>query len=634
MDTMISLKASSQPHVASVPPDRTSTPIVFPSLTDKSSISALPSFFFQVDELCQVMEVEKIFRAKPDLPGVIITGDGGVKGMISRVRFFEMLGTRYGVAVYAKRPIHLMMNKVTAPTILSANCPIHDAVRLALERNSEDVYEPVLVEETHRQYRLLDIYTLLLAQSQLFAKLQHELRQVNTELERRVERRTAALAEANALLNGEIAERKEIEQNLHVRIRYEEALSRCADSLLTAMDDRDAVAESLDILLKATGVSRAFMAVLVQDAVLGSCLQLNYQVVSASARPISQSLSLLPLAKLEGWGDALRQGQSLVAHVDEVPGGLRDLLDALEIKSVLLLPVGKLDGWMGAIGLDETAVKRVWQEDDVQLMQTIARMLNTYIERQQSQEALAQAHDAALAASRFKSELLAKVSHELRTPLSAIKGYAQLLQLGSYGTLSTQQAEPIKLIISSTNFLTLLVNELLDQARLESNKLVLHDQIFSLRQMVADVEARMRVLAEHKGLLFASWIDPTLPEELVGDVTRLQQILTNLISNAIKFTQTGFVRVRIQAIWPDEWLLQVIDSGSGIPEEAHQTIFEPFGQVDGSATRLHSGTGLGLTISQQLAQLMGGTLILENTSGEGSIFSLRLPLRQFEYNVE
>jgi signal transduction histidine kinase len=306
----------------------------------------------------------------------------------------------------------------------------------------------------------------------------------------------------------------------------------------------------------------------------------------------------------------------------------------LEIKSVLLLPVGKLDGWMGAIGLDETAVKRVWQEDDVQLMQTIARMLNTYIERQQSQEALAQAHDAALAASRFKSELLAKVSHELRTPLSAIKGYAQLLQLGSYGTLSTQQAEPIKLIISSTNFLTLLVNELLDQARLESNKLVLHDQIFSLRQMVADVEARMRVLAEHKGLLFASWIDPTLPEELVGDVTRLQQILTNLISNAIKFTQTGFVRVRIQAIWPDEWLLQVIDSGSGIPEEAHQTIFEPFGQVDGSATRLHSGTGLGLTISQQLAQLMGGTLILENTSGEGSIFSLRLPLRQFEYNVE
>ncbi len=174
----------------------------------------------------------------------------------------------------------------------------------------------------------------------------------------------------------------------------------------------------------------------------------------------------------------------------------------------------------------------------------------------------------------------------------------------------------------------MLVNELLDQAKLENQKLVLQTTPFEPIQMVKDVELRMRVLAEYKGLQFEIDIDPNLPQELVGDVTRLQQILTNLLGNAIKFTETGFIKTSLIICDENTWGFQVIDTGPGIPEVAQVTIFEPFAQVDGSNTREHGGTGLGLSISKQLIELMGGTISLNSELGQGSTFTVSLPIIQ------
>jgi PAS domain S-box-containing protein len=247
-------------------------------------------------------------------------------------------------------------------------------------------------------------------------------------------------------------------------------------------------------------------------------------------------------------------------------------------------------------------------------------------DRRQAEEALAHARDRALEASHLKSQLLAKVSHELRTPLGAILGYTELLRDGVFGPLPEQPVRVLTEVINSTEYLTELVNELLDQAQFESGRIQLKNGPFVIKEMVQRVEARMSVLAQAKGLALATDIASDLPDILIGDENRLQQILVNLVSNAIKFTKAGAVQVHLFCSDPEHWAIKVTDTGPGIPKEAHSYIFEPFRQVDGSMTREHIGAGLGLAIVKQLTTLMGGEIILKSEVGQGSTFTVLLPL--------
>jgi signal transduction histidine kinase len=246
--------------------------------------------------------------------------------------------------------------------------------------------------------------------------------------------------------------------------------------------------------------------------------------------------------------------------------------------------------------------------------------------RKQSEISLAQARDQAVAASRFKSQLLAKVSHELRTPLGAIMGYTELLQNGVFGPLSQQQQGVTAEVIDSTDYLAKLVNELLDQAQNESGAMRLHIRPVAPADILQYVEAQLGVLAQNKGLLLATEMDEDVPLLLMGDYERLQQIVVNLVGNAIKFTDSGRVRVRLFRPDPAHWAIEVADTGAGIPQEAQIYIFEPFRQVNDSMTRQQGGTGLGLAIVQQLAGLMGGQITLESKIGVGSTFTVVLPL--------
>jgi signal transduction histidine kinase len=250
--------------------------------------------------------------------------------------------------------------------------------------------------------------------------------------------------------------------------------------------------------------------------------------------------------------------------------------------------------------------------------------------RKQTEAEVRQARDQALEASRLKSELLAKVSHELRTPLGAILGYTEMLELGLYGQVSADQRDVLARIINSTQYLANLVNELLDQARLDAGKLELQISAFRPKSIVQEACTRMEGLAQSKGLNLISEIADDMPPTLSGDPMRLQQILANLISNAIKFTPDGSISVRLYRPDPAHWAMQVTDTGPGILKEAQAYIFEPFRQVDGSMTRKHQGSGLGLSIVRQLANLMGGDVLLESEVGRGSIFTVRLPLHVVE----
>lgn len=278
------------------------------------------------------------------------------------------------------------------------------------------------------------------------------------------------------------------------------------------------------------------------------------------------------------------------------------------------------DGHMIWVGQN---VQLIMEGEQVVGFQAVARNIT---EIKQAQDALALSRDQALEASRFKSQLLSRVSHELRTPLGGILGYAELLQFNAFGSLAEKQREAVENIIESTNYLTNVVNDLLDESQIESKSLSLHNEYFDPVELLERTNTTMSVLAGKKQLSYIAEAAPDLPMELYGDVNRLQQILINLVGNAIKYTKAGEIHVELNRPNPAHWSIEVRDTGNGIPLDDQRNIFEPFRQVHNSITRENRGSGLGLAITKQLVELMGGQISLESHVGKGSLFTVILPI--------
>ena len=268
-------------------------------------------------------------------------------------------------------------------------------------------------------------------------------------------------------------------------------------------------------------------------------------------------------------------------------------------------------------------VELIYDSENIVGFQAVARDITVI---KQAQDALRIARDQALEASRAKTQLLSKVSHELRTPLGGILGYAELLQGNTFGELGPRQHKAVNEIVDSAEYLTNMVNELLDEAQLRSSTATLIEKKFSPFKLIQAAISGLDILAQKKGLSFSVQIDPNLPQEIYGDDRRIRQIIINLIGNAIKFTKEGSVRLNI--LRPDEhhWEIQVTDTGIGIPKEEQAVIFEPFRQLSSSVTRDNRGVGLGLSITKQLVDLMHGRIVIESEPGAGTTFIILLPI--------
>ncbi len=247
-------------------------------------------------------------------------------------------------------------------------------------------------------------------------------------------------------------------------------------------------------------------------------------------------------------------------------------------------------------------------------------------ERNRVNAELLYAIDKAEEASRLKGEFLANMSHEIRTPMNGILGFTQL-------TLSTklteEQRDYLDTVERSAEALMQLLNDILDVSKIEAGRMELDRAPFSMRECVESSTRTMFAAAQQKGLELGCDVDPQLPDRLVGDENRIRQVLLNLVGNAIKFTDAGFVRVAVDMQQgPDSGLIahfSVCDSGPGIPADKQSIIFEPFRQADGSTTRRYGGTGLGLAISTGLVDIMGGRIWVESRVGSGSTFHFTAP---------
>ncbi len=271
-------------------------------------------------------------------------------------------------------------------------------------------------------------------------------------------------------------------------------------------------------------------------------------------------------------------------------------------QSVRLVPVRDADGTpQGAVAIINDVTEHVAREEELR-----AAML------------------AAQDANRAKSEFLAAMSHELRTPIGSMLGYADLVAEGIFGPIEAVQRDPLLRIKSVGGHLLAIVEQILTYARIEAGRevavLAPTDASQLLRQAVQAVEP----LATKKGLALVT-LAPDSPLEMNTDSTKVRQILINLLGNAIKFTERGTITAGLSLTDCSTVSFAIRDTGPGIAREDHARVFEPFVQTDQSTTRIHSGTGLGLSVSRELARLLGGDITLSSDLGAGSVFTVTLP---------
>ena len=278
------------------------------------------------------------------------------------------------------------------------------------------------------------------------------------------------------------------------------------------------------------------------------------------------------------------------------------------------------------IEASDKALKHTQDSLEERVTARTAQLSQEIDRRERVQAELVQARDAAEAANRAKSDFLANMSHEIRTPMTAILGFADVLQENMNASASPENIDAATTIKRNGEHLLRVLSDILDLSKIEAGKMEVDQKWCSPSQIIADVASLMQVRSDGKGLTLSVHHSDTLPCSVLTDPVRFRQILINLVGNAIKFTEAGEVRIAARVIAPDQNAVQlqvdVSDTGIGMATEQIERLFRPFSQVDSSATRRFGGTGLGLTISRRLAEMLGGTISVTSTPGRGSTFRL------------
>ncbi|EGV18349.1 response regulator [Thiocapsa marina] len=419
------------------------------------------------------------------------------------------------------------------------------------------------------------------------------------------------------------------EKALQRETRLQGLLMEISSTYISLPLDRvDSVIEtSLGHLGDFVGADRAYIF----DYVFERQIVTNtHEWCGSGIEPQIDTLQAVPMEMIPDWIATHREGGTV--YVPDVlslapESSVRQVLEPQGIKSAIAVPM--IDGprCRGFVGFDSVRRHHRYSDTEQRLLTVFAQMLVNVQKRRETEDSLRLSREQAEAASRSKSEFLANMSHEIRTPMNAVIGLSQIL-LGT--DLNDEQRDYLGKIHGSSRLLLGIINDILDYSKIEAGKLDLESRPFRMDELLDQMATLFGSAAGEKGLELVFRVSPDVPRTLLGDALRLGQVLTNLLANALKFTEQGTVEIRIARLGGDtaqvKLRFEVADTGIGMDTEQIDRLFQAFSQADSSTTRKYGGTGLGLVISRKLVERMGGRLTVASAPEAGSVFSFDLLL--------
>ena len=322
------------------------------------------------------------------------------------------------------------------------------------------------------------------------------------------------------------------------------------------------------------------------------------------------------------WAKILVRGGHINGEVKKMPIGISTQLARQGIQSIFIAPVFLVDEFWGFIGFDDCHSARVFSDDEASILRSAGLLIANSMLKSDMTIKLKEALEKAQEASHAKSIFLSNMSHEIRTPMNAIIGMAELLVREQLN--ERQQGYAGDIIVSAKSLLD-IINDILDFSKVESGKLELNPVDYDFAALIDNIESMFVYVAQKKGLEFKLECGKNVPEYLYGDDIRLRQVLINICGNAIKFTESGYVLLKI-SVSNNSLVFEIVDTGVGIRQEDMAKLFNAFEQVDKSINRSVVGTGLGLTLSRSFVEMMGGSISIESEYGHGSAFTIVIPV--------
>lgn len=438
-------------------------------------------------------------------------------------------------------------------------------------------------------------------------------------------------------LDKEIEKRKRLEQKLKNQLEFQSLLISLSNSFINAtlLDVDNAIEQAMASVAVFARVDRAYLFRYDFDQ------QIMFMTHEWRRIGTPSQKSEMKQAKLEDFKEDLVEvhqagGKVYIPHWDILPETslLRKRLKEQQVKNLITIPLMRGLECYGFIGFEAISSEKEWSRNEIELLGILAELFSNVEVKRIHDRQLVEARREAEEANQAKSQFLANMSHEIRTPMNGIIGFLDLLDRTS---LDKDQEGYVKEIQTASDALLTLINDILDYSKMEAGKMLLDSDFINIHETAEASASLFSVKALEKNNEIVVYIHPDVPQTVQGDGGKIQQMLNNLVSNAVKFTRNGDILIEL-SVKEKEGKRVVIefavkDSGIGVSQENQKSLFQLFNQADGSTTRKYGGTGLGLSITKRLAEIQGGWVALESAPGKGSTFRFVLPLEVSENDL-